>query len=227
MSVMRHDSSANTARQANAAPLVVARGLCKHYDGRRVLAHVDLDVRHDETVAILGANGAGKSTLLRLLAAVVRPDEGTLHLGNSDAIQAPEQAREHTALLLQDPPLYDELTADEHVAWWQQLTGRAPGLGATVTNAGLALRATESAARLSRGQRQRLALALAFAGPPALLLLDEPFTALDANGTVWLEALLAQRRGRQATVLALHSEAQATRLADRVLRLQGGRLVAP
>jgi ABC-type multidrug transport system ATPase subunit len=200
---------------ADPAPALRLRGVTKRYGPRAVLREASLDLRPGEAVAVLGSNGAGKSTLLRIAAGLARPDSGT------------REAAGKPAFLHQDAPLYDELTPAEHLAWWARLH-RLPAGGAAVDRrlgeAGLAGLAHRHAGTLSRGERQRLAVAMALLPDPPLAVLDEPFAALDADAHAWLESLLAARRGRAATLLSLHDEAAARRVADRVLRLAGGRL---
>jgi ABC-2 type transport system ATP-binding protein len=228
------------AEQAGRAPALRLRGITKRYGARTVLHGLDLDVARGETLAVLGPNGAGKSTLLRIAAGLARPDAGTVEVAGHDAKAHPLGARKACSFLSQEAPLYDELTPAEHVAWWARLHGRdasQPAADQALLAAGLARLAHHPAGTLSRGERQRLALALALLPEPRLLVLDEPFTALDTVAHAWLESILAARRasGRGATLLSLHDEAAAARVAGRVLRLaahgpsmdQGGAVRAP
>lgn len=200
-------------------------GVCKSYDGRVVLHDIDLTVEAGETVGVLGANGSGKSTLLRLVATLARPDAGTVEVCGVAAADKPETARRHLSILTQDAPTYAELTPHEHLAWWSRAQGLrlAPAtIEAATVESGLGHAAHKPAGTLSRGQRQRLALAMALLPDRALLVLDEPTTALDTEGRRWLETRLATRRG--AALMALHDAGEADRLCDRVIRLDGGRL---
>lgn len=208
-------------------------GIHKRLGARPVLQGLDLEVRAGETVAILGPNGSGKSTLLRVAAATSRVDQGSVVLAGIDARKDPDGARRHVSLLLQHAPVYGDLTPHDHLRWWAKLWGPATGAVASATaiedatrECGLAHQAHRPAATLSRGQQQRLALAMALLPEAPLLVLDEPYTALDAEGQAWLDDRLAARadaHGR-STLLALHDAAHAAKLADRVLHLAGGRL---
>jgi ABC-type multidrug transport system ATPase subunit len=143
----------------------------------------------------------------------------------TDARRDPDGARRHASLLLQQAPVYAELTPHEHLAWWGRVRGLhlpADRVEAATLECGLARHAHQPAGSLSRGQQQRLALAMALLPDVPLLLLDEPFTALDEDGRAWLEGRLAARRGTGATLLALHDSTQAARLADATLRLDAG-----
>ncbi|MEA3190078.1 MAG: hypothetical protein QOD77_660 [Thermoplasmata archaeon] len=196
-------------------------GVRKSFDGAEVLRGVDLQLGPGERVALLGPNGAGKSTLLRIAATLSRPAAGTVHVGGVDAAKDPEAARRRLSLLTQDAPLYPELTPAEHLHWWARVQG-VPGDDGLLKEAGLAAHLQTPVRDLSRGTRQRLALAMALLPERPLLLLDEPFASLDAQGTAWLEGRFARHRG--AILVALHDEAQAARVAHRAVRLQEGRL---
>ncbi|MES2155624.1 MAG: ABC transporter ATP-binding protein [bacterium] len=206
-------------------PALRLAGIRKAYGRHTILRDLDLDVAAGETVAILGANGSGKSTLLRVCATIARPDVGSIEVGGVDARKEPEAARRKTAILLQDAPAYAELTPHEHLSWWARLHGLGlPGdaIEAATVDAGLAPSAHKPTGLLSRGQRQRLAIAMALLPACEVTLLDEPFAGLDDAGRRWAEARLAGRGG--AVLLVVHDESDAQRLADRALRLEGGRL---
>lgn len=212
-------------------PAAVLRlhGISKSYAGRRVLHDVNLEVAAGECVALLGPNGAGKSTLLRIAANLTRPDAGAVAIRGTPAKHDAAEARGHLGYIGQEPALYDDLTPAEHLRLWARLHNRPDtppgGTDAALGQAGLAAAAHKPTGSLSRGQRQRLGLALATQGDPAVLVLDEPFTALDARGAADLEAHLAARRASgTAILLTVHDEAQARRLATRRVRLDRHRL---
>lgn len=194
----------------------------KHYGPRRVLSHLDLHISPGQFVAIVGRSGCGKSTLLRLLAGLERPDGGTLRF---DGVP-PAYHRNAIRLMFQDARL---------LPWKRVADNVALGLGGGRTAArrtalealehvGLAERANEWPGRLSGGQRQRVALARALVHRPRLLLLDEPFGALDAFTRLEMHALLErlwQEEGFTA-VLVTHDVSEAVALADRVILLDEG-----
>ncbi|MGB0652671.1 MAG: heme ABC exporter ATP-binding protein CcmA [Thermoplasmatota archaeon] len=197
----------------------------KRYGRRRILGPLDLVIGAGEQVALTGENGSGKTTLLRLAAGLARPTKGTIDHPAADQVGFAGHA----------PALYDELTPREQLGWWLRLqAGRhdPDAVLAALAETGLARQAEQPQRSLSRGQRQRVALLHAFLPEPALLLLDEPATALDAAGMDWLEGHLAAARERgAAALLALHDEAQVARWSDRRIHLAHGclqeREVAP
>jgi len=204
-------------------------GIRKRFGPRWILRDVSLDVGEGECVALLGPNGAGKTTLLRIAATVSRPDGGNIEVCGVDARKHPERARSFLSFLPQTAPLYAELTAREHLGWWGRMHDVAVGkdlVDAALVDAGLLKHARSRATALSRGQRQRLSLAMAFLPSPRLLLLDEPFAALDVEGRAWVEQRLMARRGLGATLVASHEPETIMRIAHRALRVADARVEA-
>jgi heme exporter protein A len=211
-------------------PLLEARGLSRAFGRVRVLRDVDLTLGAGEAIAVAGPNGAGKTTLLRLLAGLMRPSGGTISvLGRPLRRQGPD-ARRALGLVSHQSLLYDDLTVLENLVFAARLYGvprpRAAALAA-LDGAGLAGRAHDSPRRLSRGLTQRAAIARALLHAPRVLLLDEPFTALDA---VSAERLRADLRGRLAAgmgvVIVTHHLGEVWDVASRVAVLVEGRWAA-
>jgi ABC-type multidrug transport system ATPase subunit len=190
---------------------------------------VDLELAAGERVLLLGPNGAGKSTFLRAAAGLIRPTGGRLDLFGADPWRGDRAAiRRRMGLLSHQTFLYDHLTAAENLIFF----GRLYGLGTTTADAhralgdvGLADRADDPVREFSRGMQQRAAIARALLHAPDLLLLDEPFTGLDAGGRETLQRMLRDRFGdRHAFLMATHDLAPALPLATRVLVLEAGRV---
>jgi ABC-2 type transport system ATP-binding protein len=197
-----------------AAPVLVARGLTRSFRGVAALRGVDLDLGGGESVALLGPNGAGKTTLLAILAGVLRRDAGI----------APR-----VGWVPQRPSFYQRLTVRENLALFAGLEGAAdPGAVAEelIGRADLGLHADRQAARLSTGTMQRLNLALALAGRPSVLLLDEPTATLSPDQRHrlwrWLDELRAAGLG---LLFSTQSVDEATRHGDRMVVLAGGALL--
>jgi ABC-type Fe3+/spermidine/putrescine transport system ATPase subunit len=199
----------------------------------RVIAeHLNLVVAAGETVALLGASGSGKSSLLKIVAGLEAPDAGRVRFDGQDiTTQAPERRR--FALMFQDYALFPHLDVRDNVAFGrveQGLARRAARDEAQMLleRFGLAGHARSRVWTLSGGEQQRVALARALITQPRLLLLDEPFAALD---TALRQSLREDFRARiaqagMACLLVTHDEAEARALAARAFRLADGHLQA-
>ena len=188
-------------------------GVRRQFGGRTVLDGVDLEIRRGEFVALLGASGSGKTTLLRLLAGLDRPDGGE--------VLVPRQR----TVVFQEPRLVPSQRVLGNVALGlpRGAATRATALAA-LAEVGLTGHARAWPATLSGGEAQRVALARALVREPGLLLLDEPFAALDALTRLKMQDLVADlvARHRPAVLLVTHDVDEAIRLADRVVVLGGG-----
>jgi heme exporter protein A len=211
------------------APYLEIKGLKKSFDLKPILRGVDLFLDQGECMALLGANGAGKTTLLRILAGLVKPSAGSVCVGGLDIEQDAQQLRRMIGFVAHQPYLYDELTVLENLLFFgrmytvKQARERASEL---LQRVGLAKRAGERVAALSRGQVQRLTLARALLHSPRLLLLDEPDTGLDEQGNELLAALLHEHVEHGGTTLfTTHNLDRALKLSDRIGMLARGRVV--
>ncbi len=207
-------------------PVVTARGLSRRYGRFWALRDVDLELHPGEAVALLGANGAGKSTLLGLLATLSRPSDGTLRMMGHDPRRDASAVRRQLGYVAHHTLLDDALSARENLEYYCGLFGVADGqdrIHTLLAQVGLADRADDRVEGFSRGMRQRLSLARALLHDPALLVLDEPFTGLDAPGCRDLADRLRQEKGRgKALILATHQLERVLPWCDRVLLLHLG-----
>lgn len=198
---------------------------------------VALEARQGEVLVLIGESGCGKTTLLRLLAGLDAPDAGTIIMGSdtwcdiSRGINRPAQRRA-CGLVPQDLALFPHLTVQQNVAFGLEVRGVAPAdrlarARAALDAVGLTLFAARRPRELSGGQQQRVALARALVTEPALLLLDEPLSALDVRARAELRAqlvrLLAGRAG--ITVHVTHDPGEALALGDRIAVMEAGRIV--
>jgi ABC-type multidrug transport system ATPase subunit len=194
--------------------VLAARGICKSFGRRRVLAGLDLDVAPGELVAVVGENGTGKTTLLRILAGDLRPDAGTVAI-TGRAGYCPQAA------------VVDEaLTVDQNVRYFQAAygigdSGRA---GDLMERLGYAACRDQRAGTLSGGTRQKLSLTLALMHNPPVLLLDEPYQGFDWQTYLAFWGLTDELRARgTATVVISHLVFDQERF-DRICHLAGGRI---
>ncbi len=193
------------------------------YGAAPVLRHVDAELAPARCYLLLGANGAGKSTLLRILAGLLRPSFGTAAAWG----RPPEEVREQIGYMSHAPMLYEEFTASENLRYFAALYAPMPCLAAedALAAVGLDPRLAQPLRAYSQGMRQRVSLARVLLPRPHLLLLDEPFSNMDAASAQAMVALLAQERERGCTiVLTTHQRALAAPLADELLLLEGGEL---
>jgi ABC-type lipoprotein export system ATPase subunit len=217
-------------------PAISAHGVRKSFeDGRIVaLAGMDLEVEAGEFVAIVGPSGCGKSTLLHLLAALDRPDEGSIRVADHDLAETEELSHyraRHVGMVFQLHNLLPSLTAGENV----QLPLFELGIGARERRdraerllrlVGLAGRTSNRPPQLSGGERQRVAIARALANEAPILLADEPTGSLDSEaGTRVLDLLEQLRRSRGLTVVLVTHDASVASRADRIVRMLDGRAV--
>jgi heme ABC exporter ATP-binding subunit CcmA len=207
--------------------LLEATALVRAYGRRRALRGVDLSLSAGETFVVLGPNGAGKTTLLRLLAGLMRPGEGEVRVMGRPLRSAEPDARRPIGLLSHQSMLYDDLTLAENLMFAAGLYGLPSpreAVARALGEAGLADRAGDRPRNLSRGMQQRAAIARALLHEPSVLLLDEPFTGLDATAADRLRELLrAESLKRRAMVIVTHHAAEAWELATHVGVLVAGR----
>ncbi len=208
------------------------RAISKAWAGRELLSAVSLTVHPGQTVALLGRSGSGKSTLLRMVAGLEQPDAGSVWLQGRDAATLPPERR-HCALLFQDFALFPHLDVQDNVAFGLVEQGlKKPVARAQacelLARLGLGVHARSRVTHLSGGEQQRVALARALITRPRVLLLDEPFSALDADLRQQLRDEFRQRIAEQgmATLWVTHDEAEARAMAERGYRLEAGVLRA-
>ncbi len=194
--------------------MIRARGLGRRFGEKRVLAGLDLDVGQGEFVVVAGPNGSGKSTLLALLAGLLAPTAGDLEV---------DAERAEIGYLAHEPLVYRELTALENLELYGRLyrvPERRERIGMLLERYGLWDARHDRVAAYSRGMAQRLALCRALLHEPRLLLLDEPHSALDAEGARLLDDELEALAGERTLVVASHDSARLQRLTTAELALR-------
>ena len=205
--------------------MIAASALTRRFDGHIAVEAVTFDVRGGEILALLGPNGAGKTTTMRMLAGLIAPTSGSVLVDGVPLTGATGAAlRARMGFLTESPGLWDRLTVAENLAVYAQLYGLADGdrrIDAALERFRLTAHASARAAELSKGMRQKVAIARALLHDPEILLLDEPTSGLDPEIARDVRLLLEEKRARGCSVLlSTHNLGEAERLADRVAVLQ-------
>ncbi|MEO8276190.1 MAG: ABC transporter ATP-binding protein [Thermoanaerobaculia bacterium] len=220
------------------APAIAARDLGRRFGGRWALAHIDLAVARGEVLLVAGPNGSGKSTLLSLFAGLIPPTLGTLELATTNCVLQ-SQARSHpsariawrrgVALLSHAVYLYELLTARETIRLWANLLGRSSSpseIARRLEEVGLEDDADRAVGGFSAGMQKRLAFARVRLIDAPVVLLDEPFSALDLSGTQMVSRwIAADREAGKTVVLTSHDLERAAPVANRALLLSRGQQV--
>jgi heme exporter protein A len=210
----------------NNTPALAVAGVWKYYGDFPALRDIEFSAERGSVVALLGRNGAGKTTLLRILAGLSKASRGSVSIYGAGARQ--EATRRRIGVLGHGISLYDELSAAENLTLFAKLYGLSDPpkqAEAMLERVGLARVRDGLVREFSRGMRQRLAVGRAFLHDPEMLLLDEPFTALDDRAIAVLQSMLQEMRERGCTVvLSTHQLREALELATHVVFLQRGQV---
>jgi heme ABC exporter ATP-binding subunit CcmA len=203
-----------------------AEGIRKRFETRWVLRDAALALGAGEVVLLAGRNGSGKTTLARILATLLEPDSGEIHFEGGPLRRVRRAARRAIGFASHRPLLYLGLTPLENLTLFGRLGGvRDPGRRASELLERLQMTpfAAKPVERFSRGMLQRIALARVFLGEPRLLLLDEPYTGLDDDGTAALNALIREARDRGAGTLVIsHDRERLGALRTRLCTMDEG-----
>jgi ABC-2 type transport system ATP-binding protein len=207
------------------------RGLAKSFE-RPAVDGLDLTVRTGEFYTLLGPNGAGKTTTLRMVVGLLQPDAGSISVLGIDALRNPVAAKQVIAWISDEPMIYDKLTPFEYLEFIAGLWGIAGAIGQARAESlldwlDLGPFAHERCEGFSKGMRQKVALAGALVHAPKLIILDEPFTGLDAGSARQVKAVLRDHvRSGGTVIMTTHILEVAERMADRIGVIARGRLIA-
>lgn len=212
-----------------APPVIELEGLSKHYGDRVAVDGVTFSVPAGRIVGLVGPNGAGKTTTLRAIAGIHAPSAGTVRVAGHDVVRRPVDAKRRLALVPDEPALFSSLTVWEHLEFTARIYRvRAwEAAGATLLEEmELADRRHSLADELSRGMRQKVAVACALLHDPAALLFDEPLTGLDPRGIRTLyEAIRRRAAAGAAVILSSHLLGQIEGLCTGFAMMRQGRLL--
>lgn len=222
----------NAAPPSHHGPAITARDLRRSFGDRLALAGISLEVHPGEIFGILGPNGSGKTTTVRLLNGLIRPDSGEMRVMGLDPVTQGDQVRRLTGVLTESPSLNEGLSVQDNLTFYGTLYGipaeALPGRVKTVLERmGLLERIQDKAGTLSKGMKQRLAIARAFLHEPPILFLDEPTSGLDPEAAEQINALILELKRQGHTIfLCTHRLTEAERVCDRFAFFSEGRVLA-
>ena len=205
-------------------------GVSKRYGRVAAVSDVTLAVERGEVVGLLGPNGSGKTTLLRMLTGYLSPSAGRLTVAGHDTVREPMEARRRIGYVPESVPLYSHMRVREFLAFMARLRGvPRRAVADAVARASERVRLDQMTAApirtLSRGYRQRVAIAQALVHQPEVLVLDEPTNGLDPRQIIETRSLIRELAGEHTVVMSSHILGEVEKTAQRVAILLGGRLL--
>lgn len=211
--------------------MIEVRDVTKRYGDFTAIERVSFTVQRGEVLAFLGPNGAGKTTTMRILTCFIPPTEGVARVAGFDCIEEPLEVKRRIGYLPETPPLYQELTVVEYLTFVGRLKGMKPddlraGLARVYEQLSLGDLRHRLVGNLSRGYQQRVGLAQALLHNPPVLILDEPTIGLDPKQIIEIRELIKSLAGSHTVILSTHILPEATAVCQRVVIINGGRIVA-
>ena len=213
-----------------APPVVRVENLSKDYGARRAVSDVSFEIGAGEVMGLLGPNGSGKSTILRILTGYLQPSSGSAQVCGFDIVTHSLQARRCVGYVPEDVPLYAQMRVHEFLAFMARLrglegAGRARAIEEVYERLSFGHFRDQLIGKLSRGYRQRVAIAQALLGRPKLLVLDEPTNGLDPRQIIEVRELIRALASEMAILVTSHILVEIERVARRVAILLDGRLL--
>ncbi len=206
---------------------IVAKGLTKSYDGKKVVDGISFEVKKGEVFGILGPNGAGKTTTLEMLEAMRPIDSGSVTLEDIDVAKNPSTIRSKIGVQPQSPAFEEKVKVSEIIELFASAYGERVDINQFLSSVQLQDHASKYAENLSGGQKQRLSIAASLVHSPKVFFLDEPTTGLDPQARRNLWDLIREVRDRGVTVvMTTHYMDEAELLCDRIAVMDNGKIVA-
>ncbi len=211
--------------------MIHVQHVTKRYGDHTAISDVSFSVEKGEVLAFLGPNGAGKTTTMRILTCFMPATEGQATVAGFDCLEQPNDVKRHIGYLPETPPVYQELTVHEYLTFVGRLRGLA-GAGLSqrmdrvIDRLSLGPVRARLIANLSRGYRQRVGLAQALLHDPPVLILDEPTVGLDPKQIIEIRQLIKDLSHSHTIILSTHILPEATAICQRVVIINGGRIVA-
>ena len=212
--------------------MIHIKNLLKCYDSLKAVDGISFDVKEGELFGFLGPNGAGKTTTLSMISGLLKPDKGTVHVGDIDVWQAPKKAKRLMGLIPQDLALYEELNARENLMFWGSLfhlpkAALKANIDLWLERVGLSDRAKEPVSKFSGGMKRRLNLAIGLVHNPKIVLLDEPTVGIDPQARNNILDIIRDIAKEGTTILfTTHHLEEAEALCDRLAIIDHGKILA-
>jgi ABC-2 type transport system ATP-binding protein len=211
--------------------MIQVEGLTKYYGAHAAIRDLSFRIERGEVIGFLGLNGAGKTTTLKVLGCVLLPTSGRVTIDGFDVVRDPHEIRKRIGFLPDSPPLYDEMTVGEYLAFVARLRG-VPGEQARKrveeVEDQTATRQVDGdvISSLSHGFRQRVGVAQALVHKPALVILDEPSSGLDPEQIIEMRSMIKNLKGEHTILVSSHILSELSQMCDRLLVIDQGRIKA-
>jgi ABC-2 type transport system ATP-binding protein len=210
--------------------MITVSGLTRQYGAFTAVDNISFTVAPGEILGLVGPNGAGKTTTLRCLAGIIAPTLGSVTVAGHDIRTEPVEAKRALAFIPDEPHLFDHLTVEEHLQFVARLYGVADApsrVGPLLEELEIADKRTSLSTELSRGMKQKLAIACGLLHDPSVLILDEPLTGLDPAGMRRMRATIADRaRHGAAVILSSHLLTLVEEMCSKLFVIRKGTCVA-
>ena len=211
-------------------PAILAEGVCKHFRSLAAVDHLDLSVHRGEVFCLFGPNGSGKTTFLRMLAGYISPSAGRITVAGHDVVRDGLAARRKIGYVPEAVPLYGHMRVDEFLRFMARLRGVTESAVQVAVERVVRLLALGEVVRkpvrvLSRGYRQRTALAQALVHEPEIVVLDEPTNGLDPRQIIEMRGLIRSLAGPHTVLMSSHILSEIEKTADRAGLLLDGKLL--
>lgn len=220
-----------TAYRAGKVLMISVKNLQKRYGDLTAVDDVSFDVEHGEIVGLLGHNGAGKTTVMKVMTGFLEPTKGTISVGGIDVVEDRIGVQRQIGYMPEKAPLYGEMLVQEYLLMMAELRGvpaneRLTAVGDAVKATGLTQRLVQPISTLSKGYRQRVALAQAILHKPSVLVLDEPTNGLDPVQILEIRALIRRLAETTTVIISTHILSEIEAVCSRVVILIDGNLAA-
>ncbi len=211
--------------------MIEVKNVTKKYGSFVAVDNISFTVKDGEVVGFLGPNGAGKSTTMNMITGFIEPTEGTIEVNGFDVLKKPTRAKKQIGYMPEGVPLYTELTVKEFVTYMAELKGvarkeRKEHVEKILNEVGLKEVEKKLIRNLSRGYKQRVGLAGALVGDPAVIILDEPTVGLDPKQITEIRQLIKNLGKKRTVILSTHILSEVSQICERVVIINKGKIIA-